>query len=241
MPVNDFKVLSFDCYGTLIDWETGLLRALVPLRSRLDVEITDDQLLQLYAHHESAQQSLTPKMLYRELMANTYQRIAEQYDIQADWKECSDFGESIKSWSPFADTSESLQYLKRYYKLVILSNVDNESFAATNKVLGVTFDYVFTAQDIGTYKPNDNNFRFMVDTLAEHGIAKREILHTAQSLYHDVAPAIRIGLSTCWIDRQHETDGGGATPVITATPNYDFRFTTLVEMVEAHQQEPTDQ
>ena len=117
--------------------------------------------------------------------------------------ECIAFGQSVKSWSAFPDSAEALAYLKRHFKLVMLSNVDNESFAASNSRLVVTFDAIYTAQDIGSYKPDHVNFQCMIDSLKQMGIAKSEILHVAQSRFHDHQPANRMGLRSCWIDRQH--------------------------------------
>ena len=130
---------------------------------------------------------------------------------------------------PFPDTVEALRYLKQHVRLVILSNVDRSSFAATSQRLGVTFDAIYTAQDIGSYKPDPRNFGYLVDRLREQGMAKERLLHVAQSLFHDHVPAKAIGLTTAWIDR-----GGARTGVTAIEPVYDFRFTTLGELAESH-------
>jgi putative hydrolase of the HAD superfamily len=119
---------------------------------------------------------------------------------------------------------------------VILSNIDNESFAASNAQLGVTFDAIYTAQDIGSYKPNDANFEYMITMLTSLGIARSDILHTAESLFHDHQPANRHGLKSCWIHRRYNQEGFGATMHPGEMPSYDFRFNSLAEMVAAHQQ-----
>ena len=234
MKLTDFKALTFDCYGTLIDWESGLLSAFKPLTSRLAEGIGDEKLLAAYARYESIQQAQTPAKPYSEVLAIVYKRIAEELRIPASWNECLAFGASIKDWPAFPDSTKALTYLKQHYRLVILSNVDNESFAASNSKLGVTFDAVYTAQDIGDYKPSDTNFNYMFDRLADCGISKSHILHTAQSLRHDHVPANRHRIASCWIDRRHSLDGSGATPLPSDMPHYDFRFSSMAELAEAH-------
>ena len=237
MKLSDFKVLTFDCYGTLIDWESGLLKALRPLISRLTRDVSDEEVLATYARYEPIQQAHTPTKLYSELMATVFKRMAEEWSGPVSWDECLNLGQSITAWPAFPDSVEALAYLKQHYRLVILSNVDNDSFADSNETLGVSFDAIYTAQDIGSYKPDDNNFRYMLNMLAELGIDKSEILHTAQSLRHDHVPANRHGIKSCWIDRRHTLDGSGATPLPIEMPHYDFRFGSMADMAEAHRQE----
>ena len=234
VKLTDFKVLSFDCYGTLIDWEAGLLESLRPLSSQLQSGLCDHEVLESYARHEADQQLKTPSRLYSELMATVYQRLAEEWSIAVSQDECRQFGQSLKNWPAFPDSAESLAYLKEHYMLAILSNVDNESFAASNRKLKVTFDAIYTAQDIGTYKPSDNNFHYLIESLDQQGIHRTEILHTAQSLFHDHVPANRNDLASCWIDRKHDSESSGATPRPAEMPEFDFRFQSLAELVEAH-------
>ena len=119
---------------------------------------------------------------------------------------------------------------------MILSNVDRASFAGSNKRLAVEFDAIYTAQDVGSYKPDLANFHYMLDHLADRGVAKGDILHTAQSLFHDHAPGKQMGLTSAWIDRRHDQDGWGAT-MPTPDGTYDFRFTSMADMVKAHQED----
>jgi 2-haloacid dehalogenase len=235
MKLTDFKALTFDCYGTLIDWETGLYTALQPLLKKAGVTLKRDEVLEAFARHESAQEAATPQMLYSALLAEVHRRLAREWYVSDGEQEARAFGESVPQWPAFPDTEASLQYLQRYYKLVILSNVDRESFAGSNRRLGVAFDAICTAQDIGSYKPDPRNFAYVINTLAGLGVLKRNILHTAQSLFHDHAPAQAAGLSTAWIDRRHQLEGWGATVPPAGTPSYDFRFTSLAQMVKAHQ------
>ena len=237
MKFSDFKALTFDCYGTLIDWESGMVEALKPLTSRVTPSLTRNQILEAHARHESAQQRWTPARRYRDLLAVVYKRLAEEWGVAASLEECQAYGRSVGNWPAFPDSAEALHYLKQHYKLVILSNVDNESFAASNKKLQVAFDAILTAEDIGSYKPDDRNFRYLLETLAMLGHGRHEILHTAESLFHDHEPANRAGLTSCWIYRRHADSGFGATMAPSEMPKYQFRFTSLMEMAKAHQAE----
>src|SRR5580692_3670661 len=224
MKLRDFRALSFDCYGTLIDWESGLFAALQPLLRLAGREAPRDAVLAEFAAHESAQQAATPGMLYPEVLEQVHRRLARDWGVAAQEAAHVAFGRSIPDWPAFPDSAAALSYLKRHYLLVILSNVDRASFAGSNARLGVAFDAICTAQDIGSYKPDLANFRYMLDHLAELGIAKSDILHTAQSLFHDHAPAKALGLASAWIDRRHASGGFGATMAPPAGASYDFRF-----------------
>ena len=170
-----------------------------------------------------------------------YKRLAEQWGVHAGHEDCVAYGRSIGDWPAFADTPDALRYLKGHYKLVILSNVDNESFSFSNERLGVGFDAVVTAEDVGAYKPSLANFEYMLAALGRglggEPVGKDDILHTAESLFHDHGPANAIGLASCWIHRRHGKEGSGATMVPEKAPRYDFRFTSLGEMAEAHRNE----
>jgi len=237
MRFTDFKVLSFDCYGTLIDWETGLLEALRLLRSRDPVERSRDEVLATFARHETAQEAETPDMIYSELLGRVHCRLAEEWGIAASEADHQTFGGSVGDWPAFADSPASLSYLKQFYKLVILSNVDRKSFAQSRKRLGVAFDAVYTAEDIGSYKPDLGNFHYMIGALKRSGHAERDILHVAQSLFHDHAPANAVGLRSVWIDRRSDAAEPGATPSPPAGVRYDLRFSSMAELVEAHRDE----
>ncbi len=236
MKLTDFKVLTFDCYGTLIDWETGIFTALKALLAKLPKPLARDAALENFARHESAQEVETPTMVYSALLNAVHRRLAREWNVAASDGEHDAFGQSVGEWPAFPDSAEALAYLKRHYKLVILSNVDRASFARSNARLGVTFDAIYTAQDIGTYKPDARNFAFMIEKLAALGHPKRDILHTAQSLFHDHAPATAAGLATAWIDRRHDQQGWGATMAPPGAPRIDLRFTSLGAMAAAHRE-----
>ena len=238
MKLADFKVLTFDCYGTLIDWETGILAGLAPLVTKLRSTMSRDQILESFARHESAQEEETPAMPYSQLLGAVYMRLAGSWGIAASKDQANTFGGSVPEWPAFPDSAEALQYLRRHYKLVILSNVDRVSFRASNDRLKVTFDAIYTAQDIGSYKPNDRNFSYLLEHLQrDFGFGKADALHVAQSLYHDHAPANRAGLASAWIDRRHAAQGSGATRAPSATPRYDFRFDSMAAFAAAHAEE----
>jgi 2-haloacid dehalogenase len=234
MRLSDFSVLTFDCYGTLIDWETGISEALAPWLVRAGVSLERDRLLETFAELESAQQAATPGMRYPELLVEVHRGLAERLGVAPDAKAAEKFGASVGNWPAFADSAEALAYLKQHYRLVILSNVDRASFAQSNARLGVTFDAIYTAEDIGSYKPDPRNFDYLLNHLAERGIKKAQILHTAESLHHDHIPARRVGLATCWIHRRAGKKGHGATRMPDTEVRPDFRFESLAAMATAH-------
>lgn len=234
MRLTDFDVLTFDCYGTLIDWESGIYTALQPLLRKAATPLSRDVALETFARHESAQEAETPGMVYSDLLAQVHRRLADELGLAATEEEHVRFGASVPDWPAFADSASSLQYLKKYYQLVILSNVDRESFKGSNKRLAVEFDAVYTAQDVGSYKPDEANFDYMLSHLADRGVRQGKILHTAQSLFHDHLPAKKKHLASAWIDRRHDQDGWGATMPEPGAA-FDFRFTSMADMVKAHQ------
>jgi len=235
MRLTDFKALTFDCYGTLVDWESGLLRALQGLIMCAPRRRSRDEVLQDYATYEAEQERLTPTLQYSQLLAVVYKRLAESWEAPAPWQECANFSTSIRAWEPFPDTVPALVYLKQHYKLFILSNVDNESFSYTQRKLGVQFNGVFTAEDIGSYKPSHRNFEYLFARLRALGVEQSQVLHVAQSLNHDHRPANELGVASCWINRQHGR--GGASGESADRPRYDFSFDSMGEFAEAHRRE----
>jgi 2-haloalkanoic acid dehalogenase type II len=231
MKLSDYEALSFDCYGTLIDWESGLFAALTPLLTRAG-GLPRDTVLQDFARLESRQQANTPGMRYPDLLAEVHGQLAREWHVSPDPAEAAAFGASVADWPAFPDTVEALQYLKQHFRLIILSNVDRGSFQATNRRLGVTFDAIYTAEDIGSYKPDPRNFAYLLDRAREQGVAQDKLLHVAQSLFHDHVPANAVGLASAWIDRRQGT--AGATAPVTGDVQYDFRFDSLGALTEAH-------
>lgn len=235
--LSRYRVLTFDCYGTLIDWETGIWDALQPLLMRNACSrITREQGLMAFARLESAQQAATPDMRYPQLLACVHGQFAETGGLRTSAELDSAFGASLPHWPAFPDTADALRYLKSRYRLAILSNVDREGFAHSNRKLGVEFDLVCTAEDIGSYKPAAANFSYLLERLdSALGLRRTDVLHTAQSLYHDHVPAGAFGLAKAWIDRRQlaKSDNWGATARVAERPAVDFRFDSLGDMAAA--------
>ena len=236
MRLTDFEALTFDCYGTLIDWESGMVEGLKPLTAKVGRDLTRNAILEAHARHESSQQRYTPAKRYQELLPIIYKRLAEEWGVSVTHEECEEYGRSVQNWPAFADSAGALQYLKKYYKLVILSNVDNESFRHSNKRLEVEFDAIYTAEDVGSYKPSPRNFDYMLEKLDGLGVKREKILHTAESMFHDHKPANEFELASCWIYRRHAQDGFGATMNPGQLPHVDFRFDSMADLVKAHQE-----
>lgn len=235
--LTDFELLSFDCYGTLIDWETGIWDALQPLvMHNGGCPVGRADALGLFAKGEHRIQRDQPDLPYPELLSRVHAAWAQKTGLRSTPELDRAFGRSIGQWPAFPDTAEALRELQARFRLVILSNVDRESFAASNRKLGVAFDAVYTAEEIGSYKPAAANFRYLVERVNEQlGVAPGQILHTAQSLYHDHVPARALGLANCWIDRQRQSQGGawGATAAVGERPDVDFLFFSLAQLAGA--------
>jgi 2-haloalkanoic acid dehalogenase type II len=235
MLLSQFKALSFDCYGTLIDWETGIVEALRPLGERAGVG--PDEILSAYGSIEHDLEKANPALSYSQLLEKVHARLSEELGLAPSAEEAARFGASVGDWPAFPDSAEALAYLKQHFQLIILSNVDRKSFAGSNRRLGVEFDQILTAEEIGSYKPDLRNFHYLLTRVGEARIAKHELLHTAQSLFHDHLPANRMGIASAWIDRGHGKPGGGATVLPDPMPHFDFRFTSLGELAERHRTE----
>jgi 2-haloalkanoic acid dehalogenase type II len=232
----DYQALSFDCYGTLIDWESGIWEALQPLLGANGSEVARSEALTRFGRLESEQEAATPGMRYPDLLAVVHRDLAGAFGLESTDDLDRTFGDSVPRWPAFTDSAAALQSLSERYRLVILSNVDQDSFAASNEKLGVTFDAIYTAEDIGSYKPDPANFDFLLDHLAAgFGIQPSSVLHVAQSLFHDHAPAKAAGLDTVWIDRQRLSSGGdwGATMPVEEPPVPDHVFVSMADLTRA--------
>ncbi|KVU63107.1 haloacid dehalogenase type II [Burkholderia cepacia] len=237
MRLTDFKALTFDCYGTLIDWESGIVAGLAPLISSLNQPLPRDEVLEAHARHESYQQRATPNMPYNRLLEVVYKRLAEEWGVRYSHDQAVEYGCSVRDWPAFQDSPSTLQYLKKYFKLAIISNVDNDNFRFSQAKLHVPFDVVVTAEDVGNYKPATQNFEYMLELMSTLGVQKHEILHVADSMYHDHEPANRLDIRSCWIHRRFEQRGFGATARTLAEPTVDFKFTSMAQFVKAHHEE----
>ncbi|HSJ83845.1 MAG TPA: haloacid dehalogenase type II [Acidimicrobiia bacterium] len=234
----DYEALSFDCYGTLIDWESGIWDALQPLLWANDRPIGRADVLAEFARLETRQQQETPRLRYPELLAKVHHDLAGALGLASTEALDSAFGASVPKWPAFTDSAGSLSYLGSRYRLVILSNVDRDSFAASNRLLQVAFDAVYTAEDVGSYKPDPANFDYLLRHLdLDLAISPDAVLHVAQSLFHDHAPAKAAGLDTVWIDRQRLSAGGewGATVPVEEPPVPNHVFFSMADLARAVQ------
>ena len=225
-----YRALSFDCYGTLIDWEAGIRNALQPWAAAHAVPATAEQLLDRFGSHEHVIETETPGRRYPEVLAEALRRIGRDLGVEVAEEDASEFGASVGGWPAFADTAVTLRRLQQRYKLIILSNIDRDSFARSNRRLGVSFDLVLTAEDIGSYKPAPQNFERLLSEIGSIGIEHGELLHVAQSLFHDHGPAQRIGLPSVWIDRYGTAAGTGASPATDV--HVDWRYSSLSEFAD---------
>jgi 2-haloacid dehalogenase len=219
LDYSRFQALTFDCYGTLIDWERGILAGLRPVLAANDVDPSDDEILEVYGRAEAAAEA-GPYRRYRDVLAGCLHAVAGSYGVTASDSDAATFGGSVGSWPAFPDSTDALRQLQTRFRLGVITNCDDDLFAASNARLGVTFDWIVTAQSVGSYKPDPRNFEAAFETI---GLPRERILHVAQSLFHDHVPAKALGLSTVWIDRRHDRQGSGATPPALVTPDAVFR------------------
>ncbi len=236
MELRDYQALSFDCYGTLIDWESGILATLEPWAKQRGLGLDPEALLLAYADNEAAVEAEQPTWRYPLVLAEAFRRTADSLDAQVDEEQLAAFAASVPQWPAFPDSAQALADLSRQYQLIILSNVDRTSFAGSNARLGVDFDAILTAEDIGSYKPNPRNFDALMNhvrTAVPSVPGKQPLLHVAQSLFHDHVPAKAAGLPTVWINRRHDRPGWGATPDPGASVQPDWVFTSMAEFAEA--------
>jgi 2-haloacid dehalogenase len=195
--------------------------------------------LEKFGELETKHQQMKPKLLYPQILEDVVKEIGVYFGRELTQEQASAFAKSIREWPPFPDTTAALQYLQQHYKLVIISNVDNDSFEYSRQKIGIDFDLICTAQDIGDWKPSLINFNYAISRVeTQWGYKKNQILHVFQSLYHDFVPAKQIGLATVWIDRRHGKQGSGATPITSLLNNAspDWTFKSLAEFVDYHKQ-----
>ncbi|MBX3396303.1 MAG: HAD family hydrolase [Phycisphaerae bacterium] len=231
--LSSFRVMTFDCYGTLIDWESGLLGVLRPLFAPSGSSVGDEEILGAFAEGESAAEAEMPTAIYPDVLRFAYRRAAAILGIDADPSGANRLACGVGDWPPFDDTVEALRVLKRRFRLMILSNVDRRSFARTQAGLGIEFDAVVTAEDVGAYKPAIRHFRRAEEIIESWGLKRPQWLHVAQSLYHDHVPAKALGLSTAWIDRRRGRSGWGATKQPSEAVTPDWTFASMRELAKA--------
>lgn len=215
LDVSQFEYISFDCYGTLIDWESGILGYLRPLLERKKPQVTDGEILDLYSEFEPRNQQIYKP--YREVLAGVVRNFASHFSLEVDGEEAAGLAESIRDWKPFPDTVPALQRLKSRHKLAVLSNIDDDLFELTAPKLGVELDLLVTAQQVQSYKPSLRNFETLLQRLP---VGKDRLLHAAESLYHDVVPAHSLGIATAWVNRR-QGKPSAATKLVAAHPDIE--------------------
>jgi 2-haloacid dehalogenase len=223
----DVEALTFDCYGTLVDWEAGLTAAFRAVLDAHGIGHDPDDVLTRFARHEAAAES-GPYKTYADVLATALRGVAVELGFEPTADEVARFSRSVEDWPAFADSPAALGRLKERFRLGVLTNCDDDLFAASNRRLGVEFDWIITARQVRSYKPDERNFRVMLDRV---GLPPGRIVHVAQSLYHDHVPAKRLGLTTVWIDRRHDRPGSGATPPAAASP--DAAYPDMASFAEA--------
>ena len=227
LPFDRFEVLTFDCYGTLIDWESGILAAIGAALANHHRKINAQEVLSIYSELEPAAQA-APYRTYREILQAVMQGMGGRLGVSFSAEEELSLAASLPHWKPFPDTVPALRKLKSKYKLGIISNIDDDLFAKTASVLEVKFDYLVTAQQVRSYKPSPQNFE---TALSRIGLPCEKILHVAESVYHDIIPAKRLGLASVWVNRRACKVGPGATRSVQGSPDLivpDLK--TLAEM-----------
>jgi 2-haloacid dehalogenase len=230
MSFEEFDALSFDCYGTLIDWETGIAAVLGPWGRATRPELTDEDLLLSYADEEARIEQETPSALYPQVLADAFRATGAKLGIPVSDADAERLGSSVPDWPAFPDSVEALRKLSTRFKLIILSNIDKKSFAGSNARLGIEFDHIITAEDVGSYKPAARNFDVLKEYVDGEGL---KVLHVAQSLFHDHVPGAKAGFKGVWINRRHNRPGWGATPDPGADVKPDWTFNSMAEFAAA--------
>lgn len=232
MTEHGIELFTFDCYGTLIDWETGILEALAGCLPVGDERPSDDRLLSAYAKIEGRLEAETPDRAYPEILCEVACVLGEQFGFDVSDADAERFSGSVGDWKPFDDTAESLRRLRASgARLAILSNVDRASFGRTAEQLGCEIDAAWVAEDIGSYKPDRRNFEALLVGAESLGIAREAVLHCAESVRHDIDPAHEMGLSTAWVDRRIGRAGGASGGHLPkAAPRY--RVSRLSELCD---------
>lgn len=236
MRLTGFKVLSFGCYGTLIDRDSGVWTALRPLLASGRVGLPRGKVLAAFDRHESGLEARHPDLPYSEMLAQAHRALAKEWGILCSDAEHTLFGQSVPKWAAFAGVPGALQYFKRYFKIVVLTNGDRDSFASSARRLEARFDLVCTAQEIGSYKPDPRNIRYLLRKLAKLGFAAVDILHIGASPQRDLAPAAAAGLATAWIDRRLADADADKVAPREGMPS-GLRLSSLPDLVKAHQDE----
>ena len=227
LDFSRFEILTFDCYGTLINWEDGILGCLRRILATHGQQIDDATILRLYGDFEAKAEQGEYRS-YREVLNSVVRRFGKQFGFAPCEEQVRSLAESLKEWKPWPDTVEALRLLKSRFRLAIISNVDDDLFAATRPQLAVEFSQIVTAQQARAYKPSLKIFEL---ALSRIGVPAHRILHVGQSLYHDVIPAQSLGMATVWVNRPSARKGVGAVKAAEAQP--ELQVITVAELATA--------
>jgi 2-haloacid dehalogenase len=232
LDLSKFKALTFDVYGTLIDWEPSIISVFQSVADQYGVDLSQEQLLLEFDRARAQLQRIRPALLYPEVLRRAYNEFCERYDIPANATERELFANSVMLWPAFPDARESLFYLHRHFKIGLLSNIDDNSLSFSTRKLGLTADVTATAESVAAYKPDHNHFLAALERFADVGISKEQILHVGQSLRADVIPANALGIKVAWIKRPGRSLGSRVEDAQGAQP--DITFDTLEELAALH-------
>ena len=238
MRVSAFKALTFDVYGTLIDWEPYIIEFFRNWAARTGAEASDSEIIEQFDRARAHYQQLKPAMLYPDVLRSVYSYICDHWRKPVDHGEQEALADSVKDWDPFPDSIDGLGYLKRHFRLGALSNIDDRSLSFSCEKMKVDFDLVITAERAGAYKPSYPHFVLALNDLGAMGVACEQLLHVGQSLRADIRPANNLHIKSAWIKRSDRTLGLRGHGAELAIP--DLVFSTLEELVETHQRELHD-
>ncbi|PUA18687.1 HAD hydrolase-like protein [Glaciimonas sp. PCH181] len=235
MTINltEFDALTFDVYGTLIDWEPTIIAMFHSTADQYGVHLSDEEFLMEFDQARAALQRQRPALLYPDVLRSAYRQFCSKYKIQANDNECEVYANSVMLWPAFDDTLKSLAHLKKHFRIGLLSNIDNQSITYSERKLGIKADVIITAENVNAYKPDHAHFAASFKAFADLGIEKHRILHVGQSLRADVIPANQLGMSSVWINRPGRSLGSRPEDAIGAKP--DLTFNSMHEFALYHQ------
>ena len=235
--LNEFNTLTFDVVGTLIDFERGILEWFRPRLANRGAKKTDEEILTIFATYEDRYQRDVPDKPFTAMLPLIYRDMAKQWNIDVWETDAREFQESIQTWPAFPDTVASLRVLKKSYRLVAVTNADAWALTYMSATMDDPFDEQITCDEVGVNKPSPKVFTYVLNKLAPIGVGKNDILHTAQSQYHDIIPAMELGFSTMWIERRHGKESFGATPEPERIAKPTFHATSMADFVRQVQEE----
>ena len=231
--LQGYRWLSFDVVGTLIDFERGILDCLGEIATTAGATFAEDHALECFAAAEDQQQRLTPHLPFTQMLTPIYRRMAVELGLPTAEEHSAALRDSIRRWPAFSDATQALADLAQRYRLVALTNADNWALTQMAAALGNPFDDSVTAEDVGVNKPDPQVFAYCAGRQSVHGYVREDWLHVAQSQYHDITTARRLGVASCWIERRAGKNGFGATPTPPKVTAPDYHYSSLAELTAA--------